>query len=641
MSNSNGLNRNNGHENRNQSNGNSLLNGNGNETWSEDLISTLALSVSLLSPKTTSSTPTLALTNNSLNNNNRRHTAPSNAAAVDGLPLLNKTNSKPPSLSSRFSTGNNFGYHSSTEQFSSKAPLSAGLFTPHSPASYQSPMSSTASDSSALAVTTAGSGVNQSISYIGSSGKNSPQLCRNLANLNYQLQRSTILTPKSGSFQSDTTIDEFNTNNTEHTSSLQYIQRSSPPPAHRKTPYSPFGTKQDYMHNSGSTPVSQSQLDVNDRSMIFASVQYDQRCHHPLASSLSTDLNPLRTLQAEGIAGNNISQPHSSENQMSLQTTMDLVTVHDTHSGIIMASPGPGLSSSVPRSISPSNRWNRLISFGRVIVSNTLISRIFSRRPNGNISTNSSSTSSSVNSWSIIRLICNEQLFSWLTVQGVLFMLQIIYACFILQRQTMSSRIAILDQRSRILLLVFMVWTIIGVGFLGADNNSSNRDPYCIPSNDPVFGLAFKIIVFHSLLIGLYFLPCSSFLLSRVVPTSIASGLTRTATKPMIDKLGSTSMTEGMFGGDPEEAVCAICLGEYAPNETIRFLPCRHHFHLECVDQWLFTDKSCPLCKHDIDKPPVGDRSNARTNNRNDNTCNNEPMVDNNMASDRFQVIVA
>ncbi|KAF9199422.1 hypothetical protein BGZ49_010467 [Haplosporangium sp. Z 27] len=158
----------------------------------------------------------------------------------------------------------------------------------------------------------------------------------------------------------------------------------------------------------------------------------------------------------------------------------------------------------------------------------------------------------------------------------------------------MSSRIAILDQRSRILLLVFMVWTIIGVGFLGADNNSSNREPSC---------------------------PCSSFLLSRVVPTSIASGLTRTATKPMIDKLGSTSMTEGMFGGDPEEAVCAICLGEYAPNETIRDL--------------------VPLCKHDIDKPPVGDRNNARTNSRNDNTCNNEPMIDNNMTSDRFQVIVA
>lgn len=60
----------------------------------------------------------------------------------------------------------------------------------------------------------------------------------------------------------------------------------------------------------------------------------------------------------------------------------------------------------------------------------------------------------------------------------------------------------------------------------------------------------------------------------------------------MIDKLGSTSMVEGMFGGDAEEATCAICLGDYKPGETIRFLPCQHHFHRECVDQWLATDKS-------------------------------------------------
>ncbi|KAF9417424.1 hypothetical protein BGZ76_004533 [Entomortierella beljakovae] len=206
----------------------------------------------------------------------------------------------------------------------------------------------------------------------------------------------------------------------------------------------------------------------------------------------------------------------------------------------------------------------------------------------------------------------------------------------------MSSRIAILDQRVRILLLVFMIWTIIGVGFLGT--NGSSRDPSCSTSSDPVFSLASKVIIFHSTLIALYFLPCTSILLSRVIPTTISSGLSRTATKPMIDKLGSTSMTEGMFGGDPDEAVCAICLGEYALDETIRFLPCRHHFHLECVDQWLFTDKSCsPLCKHDIDKPVANDR-NTRFQSIDDSRRNDEAShltADSNMTTDRFQVIVA
>ena len=28
-----------------------------------------------------------------------------------------------------------------------------------------------------------------------------------------------------------------------------------------------------------------------------------------------------------------------------------------------------------------------------------------------------------------------------------------------------------------------------------------------------------------------------------------------------------------------------------------------HRFHVECVDVWLVKNKSCPLCKHEIDKP--------------------------------------
>ncbi|KAF9969491.1 hypothetical protein BGZ73_008138, partial [Actinomortierella ambigua] len=122
-------------------------------------------------------------------------------------------------------------------------------------------------------------------------------------------------------------------------------------------------------------------------------------------------------------------------------------------------------------------------------------------------------------------------------------------------------------------------------------------------SEDPVYSLSFKIIIFHLAMIGFYFLPCSSLFLQRILPASVSSELSRTATKPMIELLDSRPMTEGMFGEDPEEATCAICLGDYQAKEPIRFLPCQHHFHQECVDQWLLTDKSCPLCKHDIDRP--------------------------------------
>ena len=49
---------------------------------------------------------------------------------------------------------------------------------------------------------------------------------------------------------------------------------------------------------------------------------------------------------------------------------------------------------------------------------------------------------------------------------------------------------------------------------------------------------------------------------------------------------------------------CAICLCEYEAEDMIRVLPCKHHFHKECIDAWfksrLFSERSfCPLCKGD------------------------------------------
>ncbi|XP_046397529.1 mucin-5AC-like isoform X2 [Ischnura elegans] len=46
---------------------------------------------------------------------------------------------------------------------------------------------------------------------------------------------------------------------------------------------------------------------------------------------------------------------------------------------------------------------------------------------------------------------------------------------------------------------------------------------------------------------------------------------------------------------------CTICLSEFEENENVRRLPCMHLFHIDCVDQWLSSNKRCPICRVDIE----------------------------------------
>ncbi|XVE57424.1 hypothetical protein DITRI_Ditri04bG0089700 [Diplodiscus trichospermus] len=49
---------------------------------------------------------------------------------------------------------------------------------------------------------------------------------------------------------------------------------------------------------------------------------------------------------------------------------------------------------------------------------------------------------------------------------------------------------------------------------------------------------------------------------------------------------------------------CAICLGEFSDEDMLRLLTlCCHVFHKECVDLWLESHKTCPVCRRELDEP--------------------------------------
>ncbi|KAG7991832.1 hypothetical protein I3843_02G098200 [Carya illinoinensis] len=46
---------------------------------------------------------------------------------------------------------------------------------------------------------------------------------------------------------------------------------------------------------------------------------------------------------------------------------------------------------------------------------------------------------------------------------------------------------------------------------------------------------------------------------------------------------------------------CAVCLNEFQEDEKLRIIPnCSHLFHIDCIDVWLQSNASCPLCRTSI-----------------------------------------
>ncbi|KAK0593256.1 hypothetical protein LWI29_033655 [Acer saccharum] len=51
---------------------------------------------------------------------------------------------------------------------------------------------------------------------------------------------------------------------------------------------------------------------------------------------------------------------------------------------------------------------------------------------------------------------------------------------------------------------------------------------------------------------------------------------------------------------------CLICLSEFNDGEAVRLLSeCLHSFHVPCIDMWLVSHSSCPLCRADTPVHPM------------------------------------
>ncbi|XP_022894199.1 RING-H2 finger protein ATL46-like [Olea europaea var. sylvestris] len=56
--------------------------------------------------------------------------------------------------------------------------------------------------------------------------------------------------------------------------------------------------------------------------------------------------------------------------------------------------------------------------------------------------------------------------------------------------------------------------------------------------------------------------------------------------------------------GSQEPFDCAVCLCEFSEKDQLRLLPlCSHAFHINCIDTWLLSNSTCPLCRGTLFNP--------------------------------------
>lgn len=69
--------------------------------------------------------------------------------------------------------------------------------------------------------------------------------------------------------------------------------------------------------------------------------------------------------------------------------------------------------------------------------------------------------------------------------------------------------------------------------------------------------------------------------------------------RPVIESYPRIVLGESRRLPRPNNGPCSICLCDYEARDPVRCIPeCNHCFHADCVDEWLRTSATCPLCRN-------------------------------------------
>jgi hypothetical protein len=186
---------------------------------------------------------------------------------------------------------------------------------------------------------------------------------------------------------------------------------------------------------------------------------------------------------------------------------------------------------------------------------------------------------------------CNRHLNLWILIFSSRFVLVIPLQIY-RYRANRALRYEIVDDTTKLLNwinIITFLWFIVGQSWIYGvhDCKHSALYIYCLIVISVIyFGLLLPIIIVISICL------CTPCIL--VIFQYIGADSSTGAQQADISRLPTRNLTEC-----PEDP-CSICQEEYEVGDEVRDLPCEHYFHSACIDRWLYIQKKCPLCRHDI-----------------------------------------
>ncbi|KAK1365044.1 RING-type E3 ubiquitin transferase [Heracleum sosnowskyi] len=132
---------------------------------------------------------------------------------------------------------------------------------------------------------------------------------------------------------------------------------------------------------------------------------------------------------------------------------------------------------------------------------------------------------------------------------------------------------------------------------MAGDQNSSSQPWVYSQLENNQFELHGKALLFMVLGALAFLVFVILFMLFFVCRNSRATAMGEDAARDLIYK-----QLPVVFYGDLKKEMsaveCCICLGVFEEQDRVKVLPqCGHCFHSHCVDKWLSTRASCPLCR--------------------------------------------